>query len=117
MRGKNIPKPPWKEMVAPYKRESQSPTIRNHLKYGPGWVWASRNRKLWAIPLAPYIERYGLDLTFMELRERLKADGGLSLPTFGRNNEYRFPPIDRVPLALRGYALIDPTYLPAPLRG
>lgn len=51
------------------------------------------------------------------LRQRLNADGGLSTPTFGRNNEYRLAPIDQVPMSLRGYASIDPRHRPAPLRG
>lgn len=103
-------------MVSPYEGVQTGATIRNHLKYGPGWVWATRNQRYYAVPLAPYIERYGLDITIAELRHRMRVDG-ISLPTFGRNDEHRFPPIGQVPEKLLGYALVDPLHLPAPLRG
>lgn len=112
-------------MVAPYQAELGPATIRSHLRYAPGWIWACGGecRCTKAVPLYPLIVRYGLDITFPELRRRLrcatchKPPVSLSLPTFGRNNEYRFPPIDQVPVPLRGYARIDPTWWPAPLRG
>jgi hypothetical protein len=83
-------------------------------------VWASRwqCQCIKAFPLAPFIERYGLDITFNELQSRMRCQtcgdhpNSFSLPTNGRNCEYRFPPIDRVPVALRGYALVDPAHLP-----
>jgi hypothetical protein len=103
-------------MVSPYDGVQTSPTIREHLQNFPGWLWASRNQKAWAIPLAPYIERYGLDITLMELKDRMRVDS-LSLATAGHNGEYRFPPIGQVPETLRGYAAVDPKHLPAPLRG
>ena len=103
-------------MVSPYEGAQTGATIRNHLKWGPGWVWASRSKKLYAVPLAPYIQRYGLDITLAELRLRMRVDG-FSLPTFGRNDEYRFPPIDQVPDRLKGWATVDPLHLPAPMRG
>lgn len=110
------PKPRWKELVAPYQGVQTGPTIRQHLQNFPGWLWASKGGRIWAVPLTPYIARYGLDITLPELQRHMKADG-LSLATHGRNNEYRFPPIDQVPDGLRRYAGIDPAYLPAPLRG
>lgn len=111
-----LPKRPWKEMVRPYDGAQTSPTLRQHLKNSPGWLWATRSGKHHAVPLAPYIERYGLDVTLMELRVLMRVDG-ISIPTFGRNDEYRFPPIGQVPEKLRGYATVDPLHLPAPLRG
>src|SRR5690242_11379716 len=98
-------------MVSPYAGVQTSPTLRPHLKHSPGWLLATRNGKHYALPLAPYIERYGLDVTWMELRVLMRVDG-ISLPTFGRQNEYRFPPIGQVPETLRGYATIDPLHLP-----
>jgi hypothetical protein len=103
-------------MVRPYEGAQTSPTIREHLQTFPGWLWASRDQKCHAIPLAPYIERYGLDITLMELRVRMRVDS-LSLATRGRNDEYRFPPIGQVPESLRGWATVDPLHRPAPLRG
>jgi hypothetical protein len=103
-------------MVAPYEGMQTGPTIRQHLQHFPGWLWASRNQKCHAIPLAPYIERHGLDLTLAELTQIMRVDS-VSLATFGRNNEYRFPPIDQVPEKLRGWATVDPLHVPAPLRG
>lgn len=102
-------------MVAPYAGLQSEPTISSHLQHNPGWLWANRNGVDWAIPLAPFIERFGVYMTLADLRRRLRADG-LTIATFGRNDEYRFPPIDRVPVRLRGWATIDPTDLPAPLR-
>lgn len=90
-------------------------TLRDHLKHFPGWIWVQRDRKDWAVPLAPYIQRYGLDITFIELK-RLRGWDSVTAATFGRNDEYRFPPINQVPEAMRGYALIDPLHWPAPLR-
>jgi hypothetical protein len=112
-------------MVAPYEGAQIGPTIRQHLKHMPGWVWAcgAECRCMRAIPLYPLIARYGLDITLPELRQRMrcatcqKPPESFSLPTFGRNGEHRFPPIDRVPESYKAYAGIDPTYLPAPLRG
>lgn len=110
------PKPKWKEMVAPYDHAPGPATLRDHLKHFPGWIWVQRDRKMWAVPLAPYIQRYGLDMTLIGLK-RLRGWESISVATFGRNDEYRFPPIDQVPDGMKGYALIDPTCLPAPLRG
>lgn len=111
----NVPKPPWAELVAPYAGNRGEPTIHSHLSHNPGWLWAHRGGGNWAIPLAPFIEHYGVYMTLESLRKRLRADG-LTIATFGRHNEYRFPPIDSVPLQLRGYARIDPRDMPAPLR-
>jgi hypothetical protein len=90
-------------------RQNQSsamsaPTIRDHLKHHPGWIWAHRGHRSAAIPLAPYIRRYGLDISLTDLTARLKADS-ITIATYGRNNEYRFAPIEQVPTALKGYAL------------
>src|SRR6185436_541314 len=98
--GKN-PKPAWREMVSPYDTAPGAPTIRSHLSYSPGWLWAFRGSTGYAVPLAPYIERYGLDITLMELKDRMRVDS-ISLPTSGRQNQYRFPPIGQVPEGLRG---------------
>ncbi len=122
---RSLPKPAWREMVEPYLATVRGATIRNHLDHAPGWVWVSGEGckcPLRAVPLALYIERYGPDITFPELSHRMrcgtcKAMASFTLPSFGRNNEHRFPPIDRVPAHLRGYAKIDPVYVPAPLRG
>ena len=119
------PKPKWKEMVAPYEGEAAGATIRNHLRHAPGWVWACRwqCRCMKAIPLTPFIERYGADITFPELLRRMRCatcgdhPSSVSLPTTGPGGEYRFPPLDRVPKSLSAYAKIDPTHLPAPMRG
>lgn len=112
-------------MVAPYQGGATGATIRNHIKHAPGWVWACRAacHCMKAIPLAPYIERYGLDIAFEELKRRMRCQtcnkhpSSFSLPTMGRNNEYRFAPMYAVPESMLGYAMIDPTHLPAPLRG
>ena len=112
-------------MVAPYEGVRTGAAIRNHLRHGPGWVWVGRwqCQCIKAIPLTPFIERYGLDITFPELLRRMRCTscgehpGSVSLPTLGPRDEHRFPPLDRVPQLLLPYATIDPTYLPAPLRG
>ena len=101
-----------------------APTIRDHLKCMPGWLWANQHicGCAKAIPLYPFIVRYGLDVTLPEVRLRMRCEtchnvpSSLSLATSGRNEEYRLPPFNRVPLSLRPYARIDPVYLPAPLR-
>ena len=122
---RKAPKPRWKELVAPYDGTQAGPTIRDHIRWSPAWVWTYREgcgcTKV--LPLYPCIVKYGLDIPMQELRLKLKCGscGGhpssFSCPTFGRNDEYRFPPIDRVPESMRGFAMIDPLHLPAPLRG
>ena len=101
------------------------PTIRDHLKHAPGWLWADWHKcgcnK--ALPLYPCIARFGLDIELPDLRRKLRcltcneATSSFTLPTYGRGDAYRFPPMDRVPEALRGFARIDPGHLPAPMRG
>lgn len=101
-----------------------APTIRDHLKVMPGWVWACRSGCgcIKAVPLYPIIARYGLDITLTEARLRMRCGvcgeppESFSLSTYGRADAYRFPPLERVPAALRGFARIDPSYIPAPLR-
>jgi hypothetical protein len=66
--------------------------------------------------------RYGLDASLSVLDRVLRcAECGkppMSLgiaPSRGKDDPHVIP-IDKVPLGLRGYALIDPLHWPAPLR-
>lgn len=121
----NVPKPPWREMVSPYERDPTSPTIRSHLEHFPGWLWAHRHacECSKAVPLYPFIERYGLDLTFDEVKRLLRCTvcrecpDGFTVPSPTGSHGHGVIPLNRVPGPMRSYALVDPKHWPAPLRG
>jgi hypothetical protein len=106
--------------------DKSPPTLRDVLRQNGTWLWVQRPQcgcdK--AIPLAPFIARYGLDapLSVVLKKSRCTTCGErpatISIPSWPGVGKKQAPiPLDRVPGTLRDWAKVDLTHTPAPLRG
>ena len=101
------------------------PTLRDMLRQNGSWLWVQRPQcgcdK--AIPLAPFVAKYGLDapLSVIVTKSRCttcgKPPATMSIPSWPGVGKTPLPiPLDRVPNTLRDWAKVDLLHTPAPLR-